>query len=156
MLLRPADASGDILPVRSSSAMLSGPEAVAQLVRYRLSLLRGEWCAACREDGFYVVSSFVGCAGVHAGALRGASGGCLFSGVCGCGHRRMDRNRGTAGNKIRPEAFALGRIRVCGVEDGKRGITPVFRSIHITGNYPFTRRYFRNRCASLALKPNFS
>jgi hypothetical protein len=41
MLLRPADASGDILPVRSSSAMLSGPEAVALLVRYRLSLLRG-------------------------------------------------------------------------------------------------------------------
>ena len=43
MLLRPVNASGDILPVLSSSAMLSGPEAVAQLVRCRLSLLRGEW-----------------------------------------------------------------------------------------------------------------
>ena len=43
MLLRPVDASGDVLPVLSVSALLSGPEAVAQLVRYRLSLLTGEW-----------------------------------------------------------------------------------------------------------------
>ena len=43
MLIRPVDASGDILPVLSSSDMISGPEAVALLVRYRLSLLRGEW-----------------------------------------------------------------------------------------------------------------
>ena len=43
MLLRPVDFSGDILPVLSSSAMLYGPEAVAQLVKDRLSLLRGEW-----------------------------------------------------------------------------------------------------------------
>ena len=43
MLLRPADASGDILPVLSSSALFSGPEAVALLVQDRLSLLRGNW-----------------------------------------------------------------------------------------------------------------
>ena len=43
MLLRPVDFSGDILPVLSSSAMLSSPEAVAQLVKDRLSLLREEW-----------------------------------------------------------------------------------------------------------------
>ena len=43
MLIRPVDASGDILPVLSSRDMLSGPEAVARLVEYRLSLLAGEW-----------------------------------------------------------------------------------------------------------------
>ena len=43
MKTRPTDASGDILPVLSSSDLLSGPEAVAQLVKYRLSLLQGEW-----------------------------------------------------------------------------------------------------------------
>ncbi len=43
MILRPVDASGDVLPVLSSSDLLSGPEAVAQLVQYRLSLLAGEW-----------------------------------------------------------------------------------------------------------------
>ena len=43
MLLRPVDASGDVLPVLSVSALLSGPEAVVQLVRYRLSQLSGEW-----------------------------------------------------------------------------------------------------------------
>lgn len=43
MLLRPVDASGDILPVLSSRALLSGPETVARLAEYRLSLLTGEW-----------------------------------------------------------------------------------------------------------------
>ena len=43
MVIRPVDASGDILPVLSSSSMLSGPEAVALLVKDRLSLLQGEW-----------------------------------------------------------------------------------------------------------------
>ena len=43
MTARPVDASGDILPVLSSSDLLSGPEAIAQLVKYRLSLLQGEW-----------------------------------------------------------------------------------------------------------------
>ena len=43
MYLRPVDASGDILPVLSSNDLLSGPEAVAQLVLYRLSQLKGEW-----------------------------------------------------------------------------------------------------------------
>ena len=41
--MRPVDASGDILPVLSSSALLSGPEAAALLVQDRLSLLQGEW-----------------------------------------------------------------------------------------------------------------
>ena len=43
MRLRPVDANGDILPVLSSGDLLSGPEAVALLVKDRLSLLRGEW-----------------------------------------------------------------------------------------------------------------
>ena len=43
MYIRPTDASGDILPVLSSSDLLSGPETVARLVKYRLSLLQREW-----------------------------------------------------------------------------------------------------------------
>ena len=43
MLLRPVDASGDILPVLSSPDLVSGPEAVVVLVRDRLNLLAGEW-----------------------------------------------------------------------------------------------------------------
>ena len=56
MLLRPTDPSGDILPVLSSSALLSGPEAVAQLVKYRLSLLRGEWWENL-ETGFQILEA---------------------------------------------------------------------------------------------------
>ena len=54
MLLRPVDASGDLLPVLSSSAMLSGPKAVARLAEYRLSLLRGEWWEN-PENGFFIL-----------------------------------------------------------------------------------------------------
>ena len=54
MILRPVDASGDILPVSSSSALLSGPEAVARLVAYELSLLKGDWWEY-PEDGFFVL-----------------------------------------------------------------------------------------------------
>ena len=43
MKLRPVDAAGDVLPVLSSADTISGPEAVALLVKCRLSLLRGEW-----------------------------------------------------------------------------------------------------------------
>ena len=43
MLLRPVDASGDILPVLSSSVLVSGSLAVTQLVRDRLNLLSGDW-----------------------------------------------------------------------------------------------------------------
>ena len=43
MLLRPADASGDILSALSSGALLRGAPAVARLVKYRLELLAGEW-----------------------------------------------------------------------------------------------------------------
>ena len=56
MILRPVDASGDILPVRSSSGLLSGPEAVAQLIRFRLSLLQGEWWER-PEYGFSILES---------------------------------------------------------------------------------------------------
>ena len=59
MLLRPVDASGDILPVISSSVLLSGPEAVAQLVQYRLSLLRGEWWEN-PENGFFILDTLQG------------------------------------------------------------------------------------------------
>ena len=54
MLIRSADSSGDILPVLSSRDLLSGPEAVAQLVQYRLSLLQGEWWEY-PEDGFFIL-----------------------------------------------------------------------------------------------------
>ena len=43
MILRPVNASGDILPVLSSADLLKGAEAVALLVRERLELLAGEW-----------------------------------------------------------------------------------------------------------------
>ena len=56
MLLRPADASGDVLPVLSSADLFSGPEAVAQLVQYQLSLLRGEWWEN-PEWGFFVLET---------------------------------------------------------------------------------------------------
>ena len=59
MLLRPVDASGDILPVLVSSDLLSGPEAVAQLVQYRLSLLRGEWWEN-PENGFFILDTLQG------------------------------------------------------------------------------------------------
>ncbi len=54
MLLRPVDASGDILPVLSSADLLSGPEAVALLVQDRLCLLRGEWWES-PENGFFLL-----------------------------------------------------------------------------------------------------
>jgi len=43
MICRPLDAAGDILPVLSSSDLLTGARAVAELVRNRLWLLTGEW-----------------------------------------------------------------------------------------------------------------
>ena len=43
MLLRPVDSTGDILPVLSSSDLLSGPEAVARLAYDRLNLFAGDW-----------------------------------------------------------------------------------------------------------------
>ena len=43
MIYRPADGSGDILPVLSSASLLRGAPAVARLVRDRLDLLSGEW-----------------------------------------------------------------------------------------------------------------
>ena len=52
--LRPVDSSGDILPVRSSRDLLSGPEAAGQLVQYRLSLLQGEWWET-PEEGFFIL-----------------------------------------------------------------------------------------------------
>ena len=59
MLLRPVDASGDILPVISSSVLLSGPEAVALLVQDRLSLLRGVWWEN-PENGFFILDTLQG------------------------------------------------------------------------------------------------
>ena len=43
MILRPVDENGDMLPVLSSARMLKGAEAVARLIRCRLSLYTGEW-----------------------------------------------------------------------------------------------------------------
>ena len=52
-ILRPVDPTGDVLPVLSSGDLLSGPEAVAQLVKYRLFLLTGEWWET-PEAGFFL------------------------------------------------------------------------------------------------------
>jgi hypothetical protein len=43
MILRPTDNTGDILPVLSSSVLLSGARAVARLVEDRLNLYVGDW-----------------------------------------------------------------------------------------------------------------
>ena len=43
MILRPVDDTGDILPVLSSSVLLSGARAVARLVEDRLNLYAGDW-----------------------------------------------------------------------------------------------------------------
>jgi len=43
MILRPVDEIGDILPVLTSSALLSGASAVARLVEDRLNLYTGDW-----------------------------------------------------------------------------------------------------------------
>ena len=43
MVIRPVDASGDILPVLSSEDLLRDAEAVACLVRERLELYAGDW-----------------------------------------------------------------------------------------------------------------
>ncbi len=43
MTLRPVDSTGDILPVLSTSVLLRGADAVAQLIHDRLRLLQGEW-----------------------------------------------------------------------------------------------------------------
>ena len=43
MIMRPVNASGDILPVLASSDMVKGAAAVALLVRDRLDLLVGDW-----------------------------------------------------------------------------------------------------------------
>ncbi len=43
MKMRPVDEFGDVLPVLSAGAMVSGPRAVALLVEDRLNLLTGEW-----------------------------------------------------------------------------------------------------------------
>ncbi len=43
MICRPLDAGGDILPVLSSSDLLTGARAVAELVRNRLWLIAGDW-----------------------------------------------------------------------------------------------------------------
>jgi hypothetical protein len=41
--IRPVDAFGNILPVLSSSVLVSGSLAVTQLIRDLLNLLSGEW-----------------------------------------------------------------------------------------------------------------
>ena len=41
--LRPCDVIGDIKPLLTNRDQLSGAEAVAYYVMYRLRLLRGEW-----------------------------------------------------------------------------------------------------------------
>ena len=74
MILRPADSSGDILPVLSTRDMLSGPETAAQLVKYRLSLLAGEWWET-PEAGFFILEQ------MREGRITEADVGALSSAV---------------------------------------------------------------------------
>ena len=43
MTIRPAETTGDILPVLTPASMTTGPEATALLALYRLRLLTGDW-----------------------------------------------------------------------------------------------------------------
>ena len=43
MRIRGCDDTGDVFPVASVTSMLSGPEAVAAFLRYRLQFWAGEW-----------------------------------------------------------------------------------------------------------------
>ena len=43
MILHTLDATGDWLPAASPAALCAGAEAVGQLARFRLNLLRGDW-----------------------------------------------------------------------------------------------------------------
>lgn len=43
MIVRPIDANGDMMPVWNDSQMLSGADAVAQVVKERLCFYQGEW-----------------------------------------------------------------------------------------------------------------
>ena len=43
LTLRPVDENGDILPVLDYEDLVDGADAIAQLVRYRLQLLTGDW-----------------------------------------------------------------------------------------------------------------
>ena len=57
MILRPVDSNGDVLPVLSSGDLLRGAEAVAQLVRDRLTLFIGEWWENS-SVGFWILERF--------------------------------------------------------------------------------------------------
>ena len=57
MILRPVDDNGDVLPVLSSGDLLRGAEAVAQLVRDRLTLFIGEWWENS-SVGFWILERF--------------------------------------------------------------------------------------------------
>ena len=54
MLIRPVDALGDILPVRSAAEMMSGSAAVGRLAADRLRLLRGDWWES-PDEGFQIL-----------------------------------------------------------------------------------------------------
>lgn len=43
MRVRPLDANGDFMPIYSAEQMVSGGEAVGQVIKLRLKFLHGEW-----------------------------------------------------------------------------------------------------------------
>ena len=43
MRVRPEDSNGDMMPVSQNSDMIEGSKAVAQIVKDRILLYRGEW-----------------------------------------------------------------------------------------------------------------
>ena len=43
MIVRPLDENGDMMPIHSTSQMIGGDKAVAQVIRLRMDLEYGEW-----------------------------------------------------------------------------------------------------------------
>ena len=120
MLIRPVDASGDVLPVLSSSGLLSGPEAVARLVQYRLSLLRGEWWEN-PENGFFILEP------MQAGRITEADAASLSSQITAY-IRDTDGVRDVANVVFSVEGRKLSYSCEVRTEEGKKDI--VFSAVY--------------------------
>lgn len=58
MKIRPVDRDGDMMPIQYTDQLLDDADAVAQLVRDRISLLYGEWWED-EEIGFRIPEMFI-------------------------------------------------------------------------------------------------
>ena len=120
MILRPADSSGDILPVLSTRDMLSGPETAAQLVKYRLALLAGEWWET-PEAGFFILEQ------MREGRITEADAGALSSAVTAY-IRETDGVRDVENVRFSIEGRRLSWSCEVRTEEGKKDI--VFSAVY--------------------------